>query len=95
MKNSCTYLRIIPLMILSLFLNRLTVKADDEGNKGKITGVVKTSDDKPAPLVTVTIKELNKSTNTSDDGSFIFYSVKPGTYTLIASCVGCNPKSKP
>lgn len=94
MNKLYTYLRIILLLILSLFLITLIVKADGEENNGKITGVVKTSDDKPASLVTVTIKELNKSTNTSDDGSFIFYSVKPGTYTLIASCVGCKPEEQ-
>ncbi|GGB25518.1 TonB-dependent receptor [Mucilaginibacter rubeus] len=92
--NLYYYLRTIPFLILFLFVNILILKADDEGNNGKITGVVKTSDDKPASFVNVAIKGLNKSTTTTDNGSFAFNNVKPGTYTLVTSYVGTKTEEQ-
>lgn len=92
--NLYSSLRILTLLILFLFSNTLILKADDEGNNGKITGVVKTSDDKPASFVNVAIKGLNKSTTTIDNGSFAFHNVKPGTYTLVTSYVGTKTEEQ-
>ncbi|QEM05766.1 TonB-dependent receptor [Mucilaginibacter rubeus] len=94
MNNLYNYLRTIPFLILFLFANTLILKADDEGNNGKITGVVKTSDDKPASFVNVAIKGLNKSTITTDNGSFAFNNVKPGTYILVTSYVGTKTEEQ-
>ncbi|HEY9195590.1 MAG TPA: TonB-dependent receptor, partial [Mucilaginibacter sp.] len=95
MLNNLYYpLRTIPFLILFLFLNVSILKAEDEGNNGKITGVVKTSDDKPASFVNVAIKGLNKSTTTTDNGSFAFHNVKPGTYTLVTSYVGTKTEEQ-
>jgi iron complex outermembrane receptor protein len=82
------YLQKFTLLILFVFINILTLKADDDGNNGKISGFVKTNDGKPASLVNVAIKGLNKSTVTIDDGSFTFFNIKPGTYTLVISFIG-------
>lgn len=82
------YLQKFTLLILFVFINILTLKADDDGNNGKISGFVKTNDGKPASLVNVAIKGLNKSTVTIDDGSFTFFNIKPGAYTLVISFIG-------
>ncbi|WP_295721475.1 TonB-dependent receptor [Mucilaginibacter sp.] len=82
------YLQKFTLLVLFVFINILTLKADDDGNNGKISGFVKTNDGKPASLVNVAIKGLNKSTVTIDDGSFTFFNIKPGTYTLVISFIG-------
>lgn len=82
------YLQKFTLLVLFVFINILTLKADDDGNNGKISGFVKTNDGKPASLVNVAIKGLNKSTVTIDDGSFTFFNIKPGAYTLVISFIG-------
>nr|WP_294944708.1 TonB-dependent receptor [uncultured Mucilaginibacter sp.] len=80
------------LFIFSCFV----LKADDtdDGNNGKISGHVTTSDGKPASFVTVTINGLNKSTMTADDGSFLFNNIKPGGYTLRVSYTGAKTDEK-
>ncbi|MDB4919706.1 MAG: TonB-dependent siderophore receptor [Mucilaginibacter sp.] len=70
------------------------VKADDFAN-GKISGIVKTSDGQPAAFVTVSIKELNRTTSTKEDGSFIISNIKAGHYTLVVSFVGTESQEKP
>ncbi|MDR6940453.1 TonB-dependent receptor [Mucilaginibacter pocheonensis] len=81
-------------IFLFLFANAINLKADEEGNGGKITGFVKTIDGKPASYVNVVIKGLNKSTMTIDDGSFTIANIKPGTYTLITSYVGTKSEEQ-
>ncbi len=71
------------------------VKADDDLSTGKISGTVKTSDGQPAAFVTVSVKELNRSTSTSDDGSFVISNIKPGNYTLMVSFIGTQSQEKP
>jgi iron complex outermembrane recepter protein len=69
-------------------------KADDDLANGKISGTVKTSDGQPAAFVTVSIKELNRATSTSDDGSYIISNIRPGSYTLVISFVGTQSQEK-
>lgn len=78
-------------LLIMLFAN--LVKADIPG--GKISGTVKTSDGKPAPYVTVMIKELSRATSTKDDGTYFFGNVKPGSYTLQISFIGTQTIEKP
>lgn len=83
------------ILLISLFLSiAFNVKADDDGSNGKIAGFVKTSDGKPASSVNVAIKGLNKSTATIDDGSFNFFNIKPGTYTLITTYIGTKSEEQ-
>lgn len=89
------------MKILSICLSFLllisfsTVKADDDLATGKISGTVKTSDGQPAAFVTVSVKELNRSTSTSEDGSFTISNIKAGNYTLVVSFIGTQSQEKP
>lgn len=84
--NVNTYLSkvILPLLLLIFFFS--TVQAQNQN--GKIQGIVKTTDGKPAPVVSVTLAELKRSTSTNENGSYIFQNVKPGTYTLKVVFIG-------
>ncbi|MFD2873180.1 TonB-dependent siderophore receptor [Mucilaginibacter ximonensis] len=86
------YLTTVKLFLLMLVACSF-VKADDITN-GKISGIVTTSDGKPAAMVTVALSELNRSTVTKDDGSFIISNIKPGTYLLRVSFVGTEKQEK-
>lgn len=57
-------------------------------NGGSITGVIKTADEKPAPYVTVYIKETNRAALTDENGVFTMRNVPEGNYTLEVSMVG-------
>lgn len=78
------------LLLLPLLFSIIYV--DAQVLTGKISGKIKTSDGKPRHGVTVTIKELNKTAITKEDGSYVINNVKPGNHTLKVSCVGCNTK---
>lgn len=55
---------------------------------GNISGSVKTSDGKPAELVTLNIKGTGKTALTNKKGSYQIKGIKAGTYTLIATFIG-------
>ncbi|ACU03038.1 TonB-dependent receptor [Pedobacter heparinus] len=55
---------------------------------GNIKGSVKTSDGKPAELVTVNIKGTGKTALTDKRGAYQLKGIKPGTYSLIATFIG-------
>jgi iron complex outermembrane receptor protein len=55
---------------------------------GTISGIIKTSDGKPATFVSVVLQKTNRTTRTNESGSFTFNNIKPGTYTLKISGVG-------
>src|SRR6187551_3044610 len=57
---------------------------------GSIKGAIETSDNKPAEGVSVTIKELNRTTIADNNGFFIIKNVPVGNYTLILTLVGYN-----
>jgi iron complex outermembrane receptor protein len=88
--------KLYPTLIKLFFILLLTAnlaKADDTPN-GKISGTVTTSDGKPAPYVTVTIKELNRAAITKDDGTYTISNIKAGNYTLRVSFVGMKSEEK-
>jgi iron complex outermembrane receptor protein len=62
--------------------------------RGKITGLVQTSDYKPIPSVTITVIELNRSTTTDDSGTYVFKNIKPGSYTLRVTLMGAKGDEK-
>ncbi len=62
--------------------------SDDYAASGMIRGMVTTSDNKPAAMVTVVIKHNKRSTLTGDDGSFVIRNLQPGNYELEISLVG-------
>jgi iron complex outermembrane receptor protein len=56
--------------------------------KGSLKGIVTSSDGKPAPFVSILLKETSKGINSDDRGEFSISQIKPGNYTLVASFVG-------
>ncbi|MFD1257023.1 TonB-dependent siderophore receptor [Mucilaginibacter terrae] len=79
------------LFIIFLFVSTAVLA---QGTTGKVSGKITTSDGQPAPGVTVTIKEINRSTSTNANGTYIISNVKPGSYTLVASLIGSKTEVK-
>ncbi len=69
------------------FLLLCTVSASF-AQTGHISGSVKTSDGKPAELVTVNIKGTGKTALTNKKGNYQLKGIKAGTHMLIATFVG-------
>lgn len=61
---------------------------------GNIKGHLLTTDKKPAVEVNVTLKEVNRSAVTDENGDFVFKNVKTGNYTLSVSVVGLQALEK-
>jgi len=61
---------------------------------GAISGVIKTSDGNPAQAVSLLVKEINKVSISSEDGSYTIKGLKPRTYTLIISFIGLQTQEK-
>src|ERR1043165_9769230 len=85
------------VLILSLSLHTGHAWATGEENKeglGGIKGKISTSDDKPAAMVNVAVKNTKNNILTADDGSFIIRNIQPGNYTLEVSLIGYEPLSE-
>jgi iron complex outermembrane receptor protein len=65
-----------------------------QNSTGIISGTVKTSDGNPAPNVSVSIKEVNKGTISSETGTYLIKGLKEGTYTLKINYIGLLPQEK-
>ncbi len=79
--------------LLGLFA-ATTVLAGNEENEdglGGVKGKITTTDNKPAAMVTVTLKGTKKNTLTAEDGSFILRNVQPGNYELELTLIGYQP----
>ena len=76
-----------------LLLAHVNLLATETGG-GSIKGHVLTADGKPISHVTVTIKELNKATNSNTDGSYYMGRIKPGTYTLCFTHIGIQTRQQ-
>ncbi|HEY0056671.1 MAG TPA: TonB-dependent receptor [Pedobacter sp.] len=77
-----------------LLLAVQTVTAGEDLDNGAINGVIKTSDGESAAFVSIVIKELSRSTISSESGSYSFKNIKPGNYTLKISFVGLEAQEK-
>lgn len=75
--------RITNCLVLLLFFANLSY-----AQTGNISGSVKTSDGKPAELVTINIKGSGKTAFTDKKGKYQLKGIKPGTYSLIATFIG-------
>lgn len=73
------------LLVCLFFLGTATAFAQ---NTGSLKGAVQTNDGKPAEGVSVTLKELNRTTIADNTGTFTIKNIHPGTYTLILTLVG-------
>ncbi|WP_235021613.1 TonB-dependent receptor [Chitinophaga eiseniae] len=61
---------------------------------GVIKGKINTADGEPAAFVTIGLKDTKRGTISNEDGTFTVKNVKPGVYTLVISCTGCEPIQK-
>lgn len=61
---------------------------------GSIRGVVKTSDGNPASFVNISLKEIRKSTVTTEDGSYQLRGIREGNYTIRITFVGLQSQDK-
>lgn len=61
---------------------------------GIITGTVKNIKGEVIPLVTISIKELNKSTSAGLQGDFIFKNIPQGRYTVIVTAIGFEREAR-
>jgi iron complex outermembrane recepter protein len=63
-------------------------------NTGILKGIIKTSDNKPAEGVSVSIKGTNKNTIADNIGAYSIKNVPAGTYTLMVTLIGYDDLSK-
>ncbi len=85
----------ITTLILSLVLLLFTVgDIQAQSTTGSVSGTIKTSDGNPAPYVSVSIKDSNKGTVSSESGTYTIKGLKEGTYTLKITYTGVQPQEK-
>src|SRR5574339_702003 len=80
--------KLLSSLSLFLFLVSPAFTQDSTNNRGVIKGIVTTSDDKPAALVTVHLNAIKKTTITNENGEFVFTNLSPGKYEVEATIVG-------
>jgi iron complex outermembrane receptor protein len=80
--------RLLFFLTVFLFLVPPVFSQNSTNNFGVIKGIVTTSDDKPAALVTVQLKATKKTTITNENGEFVFSNVSPGKYEVEVTIVG-------
>jgi len=71
-----------------MFLVSPVFSQNSTNNFGAIKGIVTTSDDKPAALVTVQLNAAKKTTITNENGEFVFANIFPGNYEIEVTIVG-------
>jgi iron complex outermembrane receptor protein len=107
-KNFHKVSRFFTLILFVLFINnQITAQTDnlaasatnaaetpdDKGN-GIVKGAIQTTDNQPAPYVTVTLKDANRATFTDESGNYTLKNVKPGQYILKVSMTGLQTKEE-
>jgi len=75
------------LLIIILSFPFSVCFAGDEYN-GKISGKVMTSDGQPVAWASIVVKNTSLSAISDEAGNFVLKNIKPGTYSLMASCTG-------
>jgi iron complex outermembrane receptor protein len=70
--------------LFSLFLLTTLIlgPALAQNSPGTVSGMLRTSDGKPAADVSVALKNTNRNTMTEEDGSFSIKNIKPGRYQI-------------
>jgi len=79
-------IKFIPTLLVCLFLTLFSVFAYAQKAKSNLSGLVKTNDGDAASHVSVSLKHV--STQTDENGRFIFRNLTPGNYQLRVSAVG-------
>lgn len=65
-----------------------------QAQTGTIRGIITTSDGKPAPYVTIALKNSKKAAVSDEQGVFTLQNIDTGTHTIIISFVGLKPEVK-
>src|SRR5688572_22335922 len=78
----------------NLTSNHPVATVHPEPPAGSIAGKITTTDDQPAPFVTVNIKGTGRMTTTDSYGVFTLVNVKEGNYILTISTIGLKPVEK-
>ena len=86
-------MRLLQTLLLMLLAFSPCALFAEDGN-GVVKGTVKTTDGKPAAMVSVMLKNTKKSTTTDEKGFFLLNNVKPGTYTLQITLLGHGAKEE-
>ncbi|MGO4291115.1 TonB-dependent siderophore receptor [Chitinophaga sp. RAB17] len=73
------------LLMTYLFATTCLYAQSAKDNNGTIKGTITTSDGKPAPLVTIRIKNARWGDISNEQGVYTIRNVKPGTWTLLVS----------
>ncbi|RAJ08817.1 iron complex outermembrane receptor protein [Chitinophaga skermanii] len=74
--------------ILAVLVSFNIASATEIENGGIVKGIIKTSDNKPAPGVPVQLQGTKKYAISDDQGEFIIRNVNPGTYTIEVALTG-------
>lgn len=93
----CQRLRSSFFTILFSFITLVQISLADDGPappSGSVRGRVHTSDGKPAPFVSISVKGSAKGTISTEDGSFTLRHLPAGQHILIATFVGLQPQEQ-
>jgi iron complex outermembrane receptor protein len=83
-----TVITLIAIMMVSI------ASVSAQQTAGIIKGKVTTTDNKPAAMVTVVLKNTKRNALSGDDGSFVIRNVQPGNYELEVSLIGYETTSQ-
>src|SRR4026208_2408880 len=72
----------------------LVLAMSSRAQHGQVTGIIRTSDNKPAGQVNVQLKEIRKGTVSADNGTYTLSNIPEGTYTILVSFVGLQTIKK-
>ena len=82
------------LSLLSLFIILCSSNTIAQTKTGVISGIVRTSDGKPAPYISVGLKSTSKTTETDEEGKYTFKNLSEGNYVIKISAVGVAAQEK-
>ncbi|GGE55152.1 iron complex outermembrane receptor protein [Pedobacter psychrotolerans] len=77
-------MKLLTLTAAMLMISLITFAQQVATIKGKIS----TSNGRPAPFISIGLKDKGQGTTSDDAGNYTIHRVKPGTYTIVASAVG-------
>jgi len=82
------------LSLLTLLVILISGTVHAQTKSGIISGKIKTSDGKPAPYISVGLKNTGRTTETSEDGTYVFKNVAAGNYVIKISAVGVGAQER-
>ena len=94
MKNRYTHTNVFKIFAFIILVGAcLNLYATETGSTS-VSGIVKTSDGKPAEFVNVYIKELKRGTISDESGFYTIRNVREGGYTISAAFVGLQKQEQ-